>query len=36
MEIVRSINHEFLPDFVESLCGDVGQNIIEKWYISRK
>ena len=31
-----SINYEVFPDFIESLCGDVGQEITVKWEISGK
>ena len=29
--IIIISNHEFFPDLVASLCGDVGQEIIGKW-----
>ena len=31
-----SINHKVFPYFIESLCGDVGREIIRKQEISRK
>ena len=36
VEIVIRSNHEILPVFVESLCGDVGRQIIGKWEVNWK